>query len=77
MSQYQIRVIHPNDLHVMMTQFLDAARHIHTVMSWSGDEDLSQVKLNAAMHAALAGAEQVRQMLARPTLRLRDVEKET
>lgn len=56
------RVISANDLHVIMTQCLDAARDIHIAMCWLDDDHAAQAKLNNAMHAALVGAEQCRQL---------------
>jgi hypothetical protein len=56
------RVISANDLHVIMTQCLDAARDIHIAMCLFSDDHAAQAHLNTAMHSALIGAEQCRQL---------------
>jgi len=56
------RIISANDLHVIMTQCLDAARSIHIAMCLFSDDHAAQRDLNTAMHAALIGAEQCRQL---------------
>ena len=56
------RAISANDLHVIMTQCLDAARDIHIAMCRFSDDHAAQEYLNKAMHSALIGAEQCRQI---------------
>ena len=56
------RAISANDMHVIMTQCLDAARYIHIAMCRFSDDHAAQEYLNNAMHAALVGAEQCRQL---------------
>lgn len=57
------RTISPNDLHVMMTQFLDAAKDVHTAMCKFDDDHVAQDNLNSALQSVLIGAGQVRQAL--------------
>ena len=56
------RVISNNDMHVIMTQCLNAARSIHLAMCLFDDDHSAQKHLNDAMHSALIGAEQCRQL---------------
>lgn len=56
------RVISENDLHVITTQFLTAVEGIHTAMCLFDDDHAGQKHLNNAMHSALIGAEQCRQL---------------
>lgn len=56
------RVISENDMHVITTQFLSAARSIHIAMCLFDDNHSAQSHLNDAMHNALIGAEQCRQL---------------
>lgn len=56
------RVISNNDLHVIMTQFLTTAKDLHTAMCLFDDDHAAQKYLNSAMHSALIGAEQCRQL---------------
>ena len=56
------RVISANDMHVLMTQCLSAAREIHIAMCLFDDDHAAQAHLNTAMHSALIGAEQCRQL---------------
>ena len=58
------RIVSANDLHVIWTQCLDAAREIHIAMCLFDDDHRAQTNLNEAMHAALVGAEQCRQLHA-------------
>ena len=53
------RTISANDLHVIMTQFLDAAKDVHIAMCLFDDEHAAQKNLNGAMHSVLIGAGQV------------------
>lgn len=64
------RVISANDMHVIMTQCLNTAREIHTAMCLFNDDHAGQAYLNAAMHSALIGAEQCRQLHASVKRRL-------
>lgn len=57
-----IRTISANDMHVIMTQFLTAAREIHIAMCRFNDEHAAQDFLNGAMQSVLIGAEQCRQL---------------
>lgn len=57
------RTLPPNDLHVIMTQFLDAARDIHVAMCRFDDDHAGQDFLNSALQSSLIGAEQCRQAL--------------
>lgn len=56
------RVISANDMHVLMTKCLDAARGVHVAMCLFDDDHAAQRHLNDALHAALIGAEQCRQL---------------
>lgn len=56
------RRISDNDMHVILTQFLDAARSIHIAMCLFDDDHRAQGNLNEAMHSVLIGAEQCRQL---------------
>ena len=58
----QSRIISANDLHVILTQCLNAAEEIHTAMALFDDEHSAQTNLNKALHSALIGAEQCRQL---------------
>lgn len=58
----KIRNISANDMHVIMTQCLDAAKKIHIAMCLFDDNHAAQAHLNDAMHSALIGAEQCRQL---------------
>jgi hypothetical protein len=49
-------------MHVLLTQCLTAATDIHTAMCLFDDDHHAQQYLNKAMHSALIGAEQVRQL---------------
>lgn len=62
MSDRPTRVISANDMHVLMTSYLDAAQNIHIAMCRFADDHQSQEYLNKALHAALSGAEQCRQL---------------
>ena len=66
------RVISANDLHVITTQFLDAAREIHTTMCLLNDDHAAQARLNAALHAILVGAGQCRQLHASHKFRIKE-----
>jgi hypothetical protein len=57
-----VRIISANDMHVIMTQCLNAAEKIHIAMCLFDDNHRAQGSLNEAMHAALIGAEQCRQL---------------
>lgn len=52
------RIISDNDMHVLMTQFLDAAKEIHIAMCLFDDNHHAQRNLNDALHAMLVGATQ-------------------
>lgn len=56
------RAISANDMHVIMTQCLNAALNIHIAMCRFSDDHAAQEYLNKAMHSALIGAEQCRQL---------------
>lgn len=56
------RVISANDMHVLMTNCIDAAQAIHVAMCLFDDDHAAQQHLNQALHAALVGAEQCRQL---------------
>lgn len=58
------RVISANDMHVITTQFLNAATHLHVAMCLFSDDHAAQSHLNKAMHNVLIGAEQCRQLHA-------------
>jgi hypothetical protein len=64
MNHEKSRVISANDLHVITTQFLDAARQIHVAMCLFSDDHAAQANLNDAMHSALIGAGVCRQIHA-------------
>jgi hypothetical protein len=66
------RIISANDMHVIWTQCLDAADKIHIAMCLFDDDHAAQLHLNAAMHAALIGAEQCRQLHANSKRRLNE-----
>ena len=70
MSDKLIRVISANDMHVITTQFLEAAKSIHIAMCLFNDDHAAQANLNAAMKSVLIGAEQCRQLHATPKRRL-------
>ena len=63
-------MISANDMHVIMTQCLDAAREIHTAMCLFDDDHAAQANLNAAIYSALIGAERCRQLHASGKRRL-------
>jgi hypothetical protein len=58
----RLRVISANDMHVLVAQYLDAAREIHIAMCLFDDDHVAQENLNSAMHSVLTGAEQCRQL---------------
>lgn len=60
----KLRPISANDMHVIWTQCLNAARDIQIAMCRVDDEHAAQEYLNKAMHSALIGAEQCRQLHA-------------
>lgn len=60
------RCISANDMHILMTQFLHAATHIHTAICLFDDDHAAQAQLNSALHSALIGAEQCRKLHASP-----------
>lgn len=62
MTSEKSRAISANDMHVLMTQCLDAARSIHIAMCLFDDGHAAQKHLNEALHSALGGAEQCRQL---------------
>lgn len=62
MDEPLTRIIASNDLHVIWTNCLDAAQKIHVAMCWFDDDHAAQSHLNSAMHSALIGAEQCRQL---------------
>lgn len=64
------RVISANDMHVIMTQYLNAANEIHIAMCLFDDNHMAQSHLNTAMHSVLIGAEQCRQLHISPKLTL-------
>lgn len=74
MGQDRTRTISANDMHVIMTQCLDAARHIHTAMCLFEDDHAAQGYLNMAMQSALIGAEQCRQLHGSAKVRLAPIE---
>ncbi|SDD93442.1 hypothetical protein SAMN05216337_101783 [Bradyrhizobium brasilense] len=61
-EQRRTRIISANDMHVITTQFLSAAQHIHVAMCRFPDDHAAQEELNAALHNVLIGAEQCRQL---------------
>ncbi len=64
-----------NDLHVLWTQFLDAAQKIHvTICLLPDDAGRIQSELNAAMHCVLIGAEQCRQLHANEKMTVADAD---
>ncbi len=63
------RVVSANDLHVLMTQCLDAAKSIHIAMCLFDDDHHAQSNLNEALQSALVGAEQCRQLHASAKVR--------
>lgn len=69
-SRDRTRVISANDMHVIMTHCLSAAAGIHTAMCLFDDDHHAQSYLNDAMHSALIGAEQCRQLHKSPKVRL-------
>jgi hypothetical protein len=62
MGSDDIRTLSTNDLHVIMAQFLSAACEIHFAMNQFSDGHVAQENLNNALHAALIGVEQCRQL---------------
>jgi imidazoleglycerol phosphate dehydratase HisB len=64
------RVVSANDLHVLMTMFIDAAQSIHIAMCRFSDDHAAQEYLNKAIHSALSGAEQCRQLHGSQKFRL-------
>lgn len=70
MRDDRTRVISANDMHVIMTQCLNAAFEIHLAMCLFDDDHAAQANLNSAMHSALIGAEQCRQLHKSPKRRL-------
>lgn len=64
------RVISANDMHVIMTQCLTAAREIQIAMCLFDDDHCAQAYLNSALHSALIGAEQCRQLHQAKKVRL-------
>lgn len=62
MTEGKTRILSANDLHVIMTQCLNAANAVHVAMCRFSDDNEAQSYLNTAMHAALTGAEQCRQL---------------
>ena len=64
------RIISANDLAVMTTAFLEAARTIHIAMSLFDDNHVAQANLNGAMHNVLIGAEMCRTLHASKKHRL-------
>lgn len=70
------RTISANDLHVIMTQCLDAAKEIHIAMCLFDDNHFAQRNLNDAMHAALVGATQCLHLHRSDKHRLAEVEPE-
>lgn len=61
-SNDRTRIISANDLHVITTQFLNAATKLHIAMCRFSDDHAAQEYLNDAMHNVLIGAEQCRQL---------------
>ena len=75
MSDERVRIISANDMHVIMTQCLNAATNIQVAMCLFGDDHSAQEYLNAALHNTLIGAEQCRQLHKSKKVRLaNDVE---
>lgn len=70
------RVISANDMHVITTQFLGAARSIQIAMATLDDDHACQEWLNDAMHSVLIGAEQCRQLHQSPKERIAEPSKD-
>jgi hypothetical protein len=70
------RIISANDLHVITTQCLAAAKEIHTAMCLFDDEHFAQKHLNAAFHSAMVGAEMCRQIHKSEKVRIAEPETE-
>lgn len=58
----KFRIISANDMHVLMTQYLDAAQQIHIAMCCFDDDHKAQSALNSAMHSVLIGAGECRRL---------------
>ena len=69
-SDRMTRVISANDMHVITTQFINAAQEIHVAMCLFDDGHAAQSHLNKAMHSVLIGAGQCRQLHASAKRRL-------
>jgi hypothetical protein len=72
MSYDYTRVVSDNDLHVVMTQFLDTARDLHIAMCLFDDNHAGQAHLNDALQSALVGAETIRTLLGRKKFKVDD-----
>jgi hypothetical protein len=64
------RVLSENDLHVILTQFLTAAREIQIAMCLFSDDHSAQTDLNKALQSVLIGAEQCRQLHAQQRVQI-------
>lgn len=70
------RIISANDMHVLMTQCLDAAKEIHIAMCLFDDDHYAQRNLGDAMHAVLVGATQCMHLHRSEKFRLATTEDE-
>lgn len=68
------RIISANDMHVITTMCLNAAKEIHTAMCLFGDDHAAQSHLNSALHSALNGVEQCRQLHGSKKVRIATAE---
>lgn len=57
MSTDKTRVISANDLHVILTSFLNAAQEIQIAMCLFDDDHRAQEDLNRALGSVMAGAD--------------------
>lgn len=64
------RIISANDMHVLTTQFLSAAKEIHIAMCLFGDDHFAQKHLNSALQSALIGAQQCVKLHGSPKHRM-------
>lgn len=71
MADDPTRIISANDMHVITSQFLSAAKSIHIAMCRFDDDHAAQEFLGDALSSVLIGAEQCQKLHASKKHRLR------
>lgn len=70
------RIISDNDMHILMSNFLDGARELHTAMCLFDDDHFAQKHLRQAMFSMIVGAQECTRLHGSVKIRLPDVDKD-